>query len=320
MKKRKAIEFRYYDMEEGTGVFALLGESWIREYGLDIEALHFHNYMEIGVCRFGTGTMEFGEDVCEYRSGFVSVIPKNFPHTTNSTPGTLSFWEYLFIDTEKLARALFPQKPRKAEQLIRDINHGVLFFHEEEYPGIAANICEVFEILRAREDYCLVEAESVLQAALIKIARENALQEDERAVGSEQLMEGKAAGIVLKVIDYVDEHFREEIRISDMAAACFVSETHLRRVFRDHMRMGVLEYINLVRIHKACEQMRRTDESIASIAYGCGFTSLTTFNRNFREFTHMTPGDWRKKPENYEQILLRCFVHFEEGWKADGRK
>ena len=166
----------------------------------------------------------------------------------------------------------------------------------------------------------MAEAESILKAAFLKIARENALQHGEIAIGAEQMMEGRAAGIVLKVIDYVDEHFREEIRISDMATACFVSETHLRRVFRDHVRMGVLEYINLVRIHKACEQMRRTDEPVASIAYGCGFTSLTTFNRNFREFIHMTPGEWRKKPENYEQMILRCFVHFEQGWKADGRK
>ena len=41
--------------------------------------------------------------------------------------------------------------------------------------------------------------------------------------------------------------------------------------------MSPLEYINKVRIQTACEILKKTDESIADIAYKCGFTTNSTF-------------------------------------------
>ena len=80
------------------------------------------------------------------------------------------------------------------------------------------------------------------------------------------------------------------------------------------MQMGPLEYINKVRIQAACEILKKTDESISDIAYKCGFTTNSTFNRNFRQFTGMSPVEWRKRPENYEQQLLKFDIHSEKGW------
>lgn len=52
-KKNTVIELRYYEKPIKEPVLAMLGESWIREYGKDtngemINNLHFHNLMEIG--------------------------------------------------------------------------------------------------------------------------------------------------------------------------------------------------------------------------------------------------------------------------------
>ena len=90
--------------------------------------------------------------------------------------------------------------------------------------------------------------------------------------------------------------------------------THFRRVFTSYMHMSPLEYINKVRIQTACEILKKTDESIADIAYKCGFTTNSTFNRNFRQLMGMSPAEWRKRPENYEQQLLKFDIHSEEGW------
>jgi hypothetical protein len=51
--KKKTVEFRYYDLPQKEYVLALLGEKWVRKYGDGITYLHFHNLMEIGVCRTG---------------------------------------------------------------------------------------------------------------------------------------------------------------------------------------------------------------------------------------------------------------------------
>lgn len=108
--------------------------------------------------------------------------------------------------------------------------------------------------------------------------------------------------------------YMEDIRIGDLAKACHISETHFRRVFTSYMHMSPLEYINKVRIQTACEILKKTDESIADIAYKCGFTTNSTFNRNFRQLMGMSPAEWRKRPENYEQQLLKFDIHSEKGW------
>ena len=80
------------------------------------------------------------------------------------------------------------------------------------------------------------------------------------------------------------------------------------------MNAGPLEYINQVRISMACEQLKRTDEPIAEIAAKCGFSTNSTFNRNFRQYMGVTPMEWRRRPENYERELLKFDIHSEEGW------
>mgnify|MGYP004578781891 CR=1 FL=1 len=125
---------------------------------------------------------------------------------------------------------------------------------------------------------------------------------------------GKITNMISRSIDYISQCYMEDIRIGDLAKACHISETHFRRVFTSYMHMSPLEYINKVRIQTACEILKKTDESIADIAYKCGFTTNSTFNRNFRQLMGMSPAEWRKRPENYEQQLLKFDIHSEEGW------
>ena len=80
------------------------------------------------------------------------------------------------------------------------------------------------------------------------------------------------------------------------------------------MKVSPLEYINSVRIHTACEFLQKTDIPVADIAHKCGFTTNSTFNRNFRQIMGVTPVEWRKRTENYEQQLLDFDIHSEEGW------
>ena len=49
-KRKKEIQFRYYEIPQDEPCLALLGEAWVRPYGDGIDCLHFHNYMEIGFC------------------------------------------------------------------------------------------------------------------------------------------------------------------------------------------------------------------------------------------------------------------------------
>ncbi|MFR8385829.1 MAG: helix-turn-helix domain-containing protein [Blautia massiliensis (ex Durand et al. 2017)] len=309
-KKRKPkMELRYYKMPEGSPILALLGQKWVQNYGNDIDYLHFHNYLEIGFCYEGQGFMILGEDKVQFHDREFTVIPSNYPHTTNSDIGTISRWEYLFIDVEGFLDKFINNSVKK-EKIVQRINSRSLFLNEKENRSMAGKILKILDIMRDGEEFYLEEAKGVLASLLVEIARINRDSSEERYSEGR----GKVMDMISRFQDYISDHYMEDFRIDELAEYCHISETHLRRIFTTYMKMSPLEYINTIRIQAACDYLKKTDQPIADIAHKCGFTTNSTFNRNFRQVTGMTPLEWRKRPENYEQQLLKFDIHSEEGW------
>lgn len=304
------MEFRYYKMQEGCAVLPLLGDKWIQHYGKDIDCLHFHNYMEIGYCYFGTGNLVLGEDQYRFKGNEISVIPKNVPHTTVSDENSIGKWEYLFVDVEALIKKHFPDPPAKAEKICRRINSAAHFWKVSKNRKTAERVRNAIETMRRKEEFYMEEAETILAALLIDVTRMNKAADYDHAEDTPQA----SNVIVSEALNYIGAHYGEPIRVQELAEYSHISETHFRRVFTTYMKMGPLEYINLIRVQSACEYLRKTDESVAIIAAKCGFTTNSTFNRNFKQIMGMTPVEWRRRPENYEQQLLKFEIHSEEGW------
>ena len=308
-RKKPKMEFRYYQMPAGSPILALLGQKWVQHYGENIDYLHFHNYLEIGFCYEGQGRMLLGEEEVRFSGREFSVIPPNYPHTTDSDLGTISRWEYLFIDVEGFLRS-FLDTPVKADKVIQRIYSKALFLEENQSPSISAKILKIMNIMRDGEEFYLEEAKGILASLLVEIARLNRRSEEERV----EEEKGKLTNMITRVQDFVSYHYMEDIKVEDLAKSCHISETHFRRVFTSYMKMSPLEYINTVRINTACELLETTDAPVADIAHKCGFTTNSTFNRNFKQLMGVTPLEWRKRPESYEQQLLRFDIHSEKGW------
>lgn len=312
-KKKKKIEFRYYRMPTGNSFLALLGEKWVRSYGQGIDYLHFHNCMEIGYCYDGEGILSIGERDYTYKGGQFSIIPRNCPHTTTSLAGTVSRWEYLFVDVGEMLGCIYPDGTNKKniEAMILRINAKPMFCESKEFPDIAKRILHIFDVVRKADEYYVEETKALLNELLIMIARLNI------HVVQQKVHEAKAektSAFISDALSYISDYYMEPLKIEKLAAQCHISETHFRRLFSDYMSIGPLEYINLVRIQNACEMLKKTDEMVADIAYKCGFGVLSTFNRNFKQIMGCSPNEWRKKPENFEQQILKAQVHSEEGW------
>jgi len=309
-KRKPKIEFRYYKIPEGNPVLALFGEKWRQNYGDNKDRMHFHNYLEIGYCHSGQGVVKLSDDEVRFEGGEFTIIPKNFPHLTQSDAGTISYWEYLFIDVEETMHRCLGGNTKRTERAIQRINAWAVIRKKEECPEIANSIIEIVEVMKEQREFYLEEARGLVEALLIKIARMSQTRDEEKKAESQD----KAANAISRVVDYISQNYMEQLRVEELADIYHFSETHFRRVFSEHMQMSPLEYINLVRIKAACEYLKSTDKSMTEIAQLCGFTTNSTFNRNFGRIMGMTPGQWRKRPENYEQKLLKFSIHSEEGW------
>lgn len=309
-KKKDTMELRFYEVPQNEYVLALLGESWIRDYGHDETNLHFHNLMEIGYCRSGKGQLVLDEDVRDYEPAMISMIPANFPHITisNLEEGQ-SFWEYLFFDPMQILQEMYPENPLYQRQLLEKITRKAAFIYELENRDLAMIIKMIMEEMRAKRPHYAEMVKGLTIALVTEILRRNEADTKVKEIH-------KKSGIsqISEALDYVKVEYAQNIKIEDLANACHMSETHFRRIFEAYMNMSPMDYINLIRIQKACDIMKKSNDSMDVVAQKVGFSTTSTFNRNFKKFMDTSPYQWKIKPENYERKLLNFKISALKGW------
>ncbi|MCM1124065.1 MAG: AraC family transcriptional regulator [Eubacterium sp.] len=307
-KKKKQIQFRYYEIPQDEPCLALLGEAWERPYGDGVDCSHFHNYMEIGFCYDGDGEIVLNEESVPYKADMFTIIPKNYPHNTNSTDFGLSRWEYLFIDAEVFLREMYKDNQMFADALIQIINSRAWTVDAAKYPETAALIHNIMEEMRYKKDFYVESVHGLILSLLMNIARMNhkgSGKVKKQSIGVSQMT---------VALHHIGKHYAEDLTIGDLAVVSHMSETHFRRVFQKTMNMTPSDYLNLVRIQMACEYMRKHTDSMELVAERCGFQSVSTFNRNFKKILGITPYQWKIHPENYEAKLLNYKISAYRGW------
>lgn len=102
------------------------------------------------------------------------------------------------------------------------------------------------------------------------------------------------SGKLQLALSFVEEHFAEDIKISDIAEATFISESYLRRLFSEKYNMTPVQYVNYIRIQEACKLLKNKKFNISEAAQKVGFNNMSTFITNFRKVKNQTPGQWIK--------------------------
>ena len=93
--------------------------------------------------------------------------------------------------------------------------------------------------------------------------------------------------------DYIINHFNENFSRKDIASALNYEEHYFSRLFNENFGLTLGKYTNLLRFNQACEQLLHTENTIISIAFDCGFANVRNFNRIFKEFSGLTPKQYR---------------------------
>ena len=101
-------------------------------------------------------------------------------------------------------------------------------------------------------------------------------------------------GHIAAVIDFLNMHYTESVSLASVAERFGLSASHLSRSFKEETHFGFVEYVNSLRITKACRMLADKKLSVLEVAMQCGFGSLTQFGRCFRSLTGTNPLDYRK--------------------------
>ena len=98
---------------------------------------------------------------------------------------------------------------------------------------------------------------------------------------------------VQKVKEYINEHYAEPLRLSDMAEIVGMSPVAFSRFFRQRTGRTLSDYIVDIRLGFAARMLVDSSKNISEICYECGFNNLSNFNRTFKAKRHYTPRDFR---------------------------
>ncbi len=102
------------------------------------------------------------------------------------------------------------------------------------------------------------------------------------------------ADYVGRALDFIEDNYSTDIKLSDVADAVSISVTHFCRIFKELTGKTFIEYLNLVRVSEAEKQIVRTGRGITEIASSVGFTSCEYFNRIFKRQYGIAPVKYRK--------------------------
>jgi len=106
---------------------------------------------------------------------------------------------------------------------------------------------------------------------------------------------GKIAGRgIARVVDYVEAHIDQDLRLTALADVAAMSVYHFARCFRETVGLSPHAYVLSRRILRARALLARSQDGLADVALACGFSSQAHLTTAFHRSLGVTPGGYRR--------------------------
>ncbi len=100
--------------------------------------------------------------------------------------------------------------------------------------------------------------------------------------------------LVLKTVNYLNVSYGENHTLDSLAKRFFVSKATIMYNFNKYLHCPPMDYLLMLRLSKAKEELMNTDKSIKEISESCGFSSPNYFSLIFKRKENISPGNYRK--------------------------
>ena len=97
------------------------------------------------------------------------------------------------------------------------------------------------------------------------------------------------------VLQFIAEHYRDKIKVSELAQLSGFSESYFMSFFKQNVGMSCISYINHYRVQRAANALEETTQPVMDIAMDNGFDNISYFNLQFRRAFGMTPREFRSR-------------------------
>ena len=262
------------------------------EHGCPSELIHWHSHRhyELHLIVSTRGKVFIGDYIGRYQPGQLILTGPNIPHnwvTDKSYTEEVSLRDMVILfdhhSVEKLASA-FPE----ANELLATLElsrSGLEFisFDEELAKLLFANV-------RDSEGVERLTAFLTLLNHVHRWPDKKTLSTSNTPATLSSIAQNK----INEAVKYITDHYQDDLSLKQAADLVNMSESSFSRHFQKATSNKFVEFVNRVRVGKACILLAETDLQISSICFEVGFKNITNFNRQFFRLKKQTPGDYRK--------------------------
>lgn len=251
-----------------------------------LKRLHLHDCMEIGLILSGEGEFYVENKHYDFKAEDIFLINKLEAHRAHSVGDTLANSIFIYIHNsliDKYARLTHRTNLFELSMLYGDnLNNQ---FTDAKVGGIIRNIWRIYDGANPyKNDLVLAE----VMKLMIHIYAKYHADMDHHAIDY-SINHG-----ILKVIDYINDHYHEKIYIKDLSRICNLSESHFSKKFKELMGKSPLDYILARRLKNAYILIRDKNTSASQAALLSGFDNYSNFLRKFKREFDMSPTDLKK--------------------------
>ena len=96
--------------------------------------------------------------------------------------------------------------------------------------------------------------------------------------------------LLVSVLQYIDQNYYSPLSLDSLATTFGYSKYHFSKLFNKYVGENINNYINMVRLQHFTRLLKKDEHAhIATLAFDCGFDSLTTFYRYYNKLYDNTP-------------------------------
>ncbi|MCD8328899.1 MAG: AraC family transcriptional regulator [Ruminococcus sp.] len=243
---------------------------------------HNHTSCEIMYCKEGALDIYANDNVYSVGKDTLCAIPCGLIHKT--TPKSDVYKRYIiFVETFALRQRFYSNEiffmlnPRATKK-----NEPIIF----ECPAIDENFKAMID---ARENPTPITPDIVF-GNMLQIL--NKLEEYFYLDLKNEVHE--ANPIVIKAMQYIQEHCNEQISIAELSEKFFLNKYYFSHLFKIEAGVSPKQYLTNVRLSKSRQLLHNENLSISNVAALCGFVSHSDFSKNFKKAYGVLPSEFRK--------------------------
>ena len=251
---------------------------------------HYHPEIELTYIHYGNGLRFIGDSISPYGTGDICLIGENLPHNyvaanrdpdNNEIAYVIQFPKSIFVNHEEFKPLI---------RLFNKAKYGLHFPNATE--AVYQKILKLNSLSPIKRFNMLIDILDTLNNSKEFKSLSEVSFADTQSMNKQQSR-------ISKVTSYIISHYDKDLSLGQAADLIGMTPSAFSRWFKQSVGKTFVNYLNNIRIERACQQLIQTDLTVKQIAFRSGFDSIGNFNRTFKKYKSETPIIYRK---NYDVL------------------